>query len=148
MALVNPKNIRRQVRADIASAGFPYGARAPAETSTVRAVRQFRIYRKRLGGSVVAPRDWTRKRGKGRPSEELPRTLLIAGLFRAWLVAFKKYPKINNKNYPLSPFVRFATAILMREGIGKIEDHLEEFRTYRKKCMVDSGFQVVRGAVI
>lgn len=148
MALVKPKNIRREVRADIANAGFPYGARAQAETSMVRIVRQFRVYRKRLGSTAVQPEAWTRKRGKGRPSEELPRTLLIAGLFRAWLVAFQKYPKINNKNYPLSPFVRFATAILMREGIGKIEDHLEEFRAYRKKCMVDSGFQVVRGAVI
>lgn len=148
MALVKPKNIRRQVRTDIANAGFPYGARAQAETSTVRAVRQFRVYRKRLGSTVLQPQDLTRKRGKGRPSEELPRALLIAGLFRAWMGAFQKYPKINNKNYPLSPFVCFATAILMREGIGKIEDHLEEFRAYRKKCMVDSGFQVVRGAVI
>lgn len=148
MALVKPKNIRQQVRADIANAGFPYAAQAQAETSTVRLVRQFRVYRKRFGSNGVQPGDWTKKRGKGRPSEELPRALLIAGLFRAWMVAFQKYPKINNKNYPLSPFVRFATPILMREGIGKIEDHLEEFRAYRKKCMVDSGFQVVRGAVI
>lgn len=148
MALVKPKNIRQQVRADIANAGFPYGARAQAETSTVRVVRQFRVYRKRLGNTVLQPGDLTQKRGKGRPSEELPRALLIAGLFRAWMGAFHEYPKINNKNYPLSPFVRFATAILMREGIGKIEDHLEEFRAYRKKCMMDSGFSVVRGAVI
>ncbi len=97
---------------------------------------------------MLEPADLTRKRVKGRPSEELPRALLIAGLFLAWMRAFKEYPKINNKNYPLSPFVRFATAILMREGIGKIEDHLEEFRAYRKKCMIDSGFEVVRGAVI
>lgn len=148
MALVKPKNIRRQVRADLAKAGFPYGARAQAVTSTVRAVRQFRIYRARLGSRVSQPKDLPRKRSRGRPSEELPRALLIAGLFRTWLVAFQEYPKINNKNYPLSPFVRFATAILMREGIGKIEDHLEEFRAYRKKCMIDSGFQVVRGVVI
>ncbi len=148
MALVNPKNIRKEIRADIANAGFPYGMRAQVETMTVRAVRQFRVYRKRLGSTVLQPQDLTRKRGKGRPSEELPRTLLIAGLFRAWMEAFQEYPKINNKNYPLSPFVRFAMAILMREGIGKIEDHLEEFRAYRKKCMMDSGFAVVRGAVI
>lgn len=148
MALVNPKNIRRQVRADIASAGFPYGVRAQAEKTTVRAVRQFRVYRTRPGSTVLQSEDLTRKRNKGRPSEALPRALLIAGLFRAWMGAFQEYPKINNKNYPLSPFVRFATAILTREGIGKIEDHLEEFRAYRKKCMVDSGFKVVRGAVI
>ena len=82
---------------------------------------------------MLRPEDLTRKRGKGRPSEALARDLLIAGLFRAWMVVFQEYPKINNKNYPLSPFVRFATAILTREGIGKIEDHLEEFRVYQKK---------------
>ena len=118
------------------------------ETSSVRIVRQFRVCRGRLSNTVLRPEDLTRKRGKGRPSEALVRDLLIAGLFRAWMVGFQEYPKINNKNYPLSPFVRFATAILTREGIGKIEDHLEEFRAYRKKCMTDSGFQVVRGAVI
>ncbi len=148
MALVNPKNIRKEIRADIAKAGFPYGVRAQVETSSVRAVRQFRVYRKRLGSTVLQPHDLTQKRGKGRPSEALVRDLLIAGLFRAWMEAFQEYPKINNKNYPLSPFVRFAMAILMREGIGKIEDHLEEYRAYRKKCMIDSGFRVVRGLVI
>ena len=148
MALVNPKNIRKEMRADIAKAGFPYGVRAQVETSSVRAVRQFRIYRTRLGSTVLQPGDLTQKRGKGRPSEALVRDLLIAGLFRAWMEAFQEYPKINNKNYPLSPFVRFAMAILMREGIGKIEDHLEEYRAYRKKCMINSGFRVVRGAVI
>ena len=148
MALVKPKNIRQQIRADIARAGFPYGTRAQVETSSVRIVRQFRVCRGRLANTVLRPEDLTRKRGKGRPSEALARDLVIAGLFRAWMVGFQEYPKINNKNYPLSPFVRFATAILTREGIGKIEDHLEEFRAYRKKCMVDSGFSVVRGAVI
>ncbi|QWD76449.1 hypothetical protein ICV32_01885 [Polynucleobacter sp. MWH-UH24A] len=148
MALVNPKNIRQQVRADIAQAKFPYATRALAERTIVRSVRQCRVYRTRLGGTKLRPEDLTSKRGKGRPSEAMLRALLISGVFRAWTAAFRKYPTINNKNYPLSPFVRFATAVLMREGIGKIEDHLEEFRAYRKKCMVDSGFSVVRGAVI
>ena len=61
MALVNPKNIRKEIRADIAKAGFPYGTRAQAETLTVRAVRQFRVYRKRLGSTVLQPGDLTRK---------------------------------------------------------------------------------------
>ncbi len=148
MALVKPKNIRQQVRADIAQAKFPYATRAFAEKTIVRSVRQFRVYRAQLGVTKLRPEDLTAKRGKGRPSEAMLRALLISGVFRAWTAAFHKYPTINNKNYPLSPFVRFATAILMREGIGKIEDHLEEFRTHRKKCMVNSGFQVVRGAVI
>jgi hypothetical protein len=97
MALVNPKNIRQQVRADIAKAGFPYGTRAQAETSAVRAVRQFRVYRGRLANSVLRPEDLTRKRGKGRPPEAMPRALLISALFRAWMGAFQEYPKINNK---------------------------------------------------
>jgi hypothetical protein len=148
MALVKPKNIRQQVRTDITQAKFPYVTRALAEKTIVRSVRQCRVYRSQLGNTELYPEDLTAKRGKGRPSEAMLRALLISGVFRAWAAAFRKYPTINNKNYPLSAFVRFATAILMREGIGKIEDHLEEFRAYRKKCMVDSGFQVVRGAVI
>ncbi len=148
MALVKPKNIRQQVRTDIAQAKFPYATRALAERTIVRSVRQSRLYRTQLGSTELRSEDLTTKRSKGRPSEAMLRALLISGVFRAWMAAFGKYPTINNKNYPLSPFVRFATAILMREGIGKIEDHLEEFRAYRKKCMVDSGFKVVRGAVI
>ncbi len=133
MALVKPKNIRQQVRTDITQAKFPYVTRALAEKTIVRSVRQCRVYRSQLGNTELYPEDLTAKRGKGRPSEAMLRALLISGVFRAWAAAFRKYPTINNKNYPLSAFVRFATAILMREGIGKIEDHLEEFRAYRKK---------------
>lgn len=148
MALAIPKNIRRQVRADIVAAKFPMKTRTLAEQIIVRKVRQFRVYRKQLGKTVLLPEDLSQRRGKGRPAQEMLRAVLISGLFRAWMVGFDTYPKINNKNDPLSNFVRFASTILTREGIGKIEDHLEEFRAYRKKCMLNSGFQVVRGVVI
>ena len=148
MGLAIPKNIRLQIRADIVAAKFPIEAREHAERVIVRAVRRFRVYQKQLGKTVLLPEDLSQRRGKGRPAEEMLRAVLISGLFRAWMVGFDEYPKINNKNYPLSDFVRFASTILMREHIGKIEDHLEEFRAYRKKCMLDSGFQVVRGVVI
>ena len=63
-------------------------------------------------------------------------------------MAFKKYPKINNKDNAPTPFVRFATAILQREGVGRILHHLEAFRSYRKRTLEASGFEVVRGVVI
>ena len=148
MALAIPKNIRLQIRADIVAAKFPIEVRERVESILVRSVREFRLQRKRLGKTVMLPEDLSRRRGRGRPSEEMLRAVLISALFQAWMIGFDEYPKINNKNHRLTPFVRFATTILMREGIGKTEDHLEEFRSYRKKCMLDSGFQVVRGVVI
>ncbi len=148
MALAKPKNIRKEIREELHDAGFPTIARMKCIRILERAVRHFRLYRGFLGQTILKPEDLESPRGKGRPDEGMLRALLISGLFRAWMEAFQEYPKINNKNYPLSPFVRFAMKIMEREGLGKIEDHLEEFRSYRKKLMIQSGFQVVRGKVI
>ncbi len=147
MALVKPKNIRQQIRADIAHAKFPFTKRLEVEKVVVRGVRQFRVYRRRIGLNVLRPEDLRRRRGRGRPAEMMLRAQLIASLFRAWLIGFLSYPKINNKMDPPTPFVKFATVILQREGVGKISDHLEEFRAYRKKLLMASGFKVVRGVV-
>ena len=98
MTLAIPKNIRLQIRADIVAAKFPIEEREHAERVIVRAVRRFRVYRKQLGKTILLPEDLSQSRGKGRPAEEMLRAVLISGLFRAWMVGFDKYPKINNKN--------------------------------------------------
>ncbi len=84
---------------------------------------------------------------RGRPSEVMFRNIVFASLFRAWMLGKDEDPIINNKGYPASPFVVFAEPILEGLGIGKVEDHLEEFRSYRKKAFEDSGFTVTRGRV-
>lgn len=84
---------------------------------------------------------------KGRPDERVLRTIVFASLFRAWMLGKNSYPTINNKNYPPSQFVVFAEPILWGLGIGKTEDHLEEFRSVRKKVLEDGGFKVIRGKV-
>lgn len=88
-----------------------------------------------------------KKFNKGRPDEVVLRSIVFSSLFRAWMLGKKSYPIINNKNYPPSPFVVFAEPILCGLGIGKAEDHLEEFRSVRKKMLENSGFKVIRGKV-
>ena len=70
---------------------------------------------------------------KGQRDETMLRNLLIAELFRSWYLAFDEVPAINNKGYPATKFVVFVEQIFYLLGIGKIEDHLEEFQSFRAK---------------
>ena len=72
---------------------------------------------------------------KGQRDETMLRKLLIAELFRSWQYAFNETPVINNKGYPATKFVVFAEQIFYLLGIGKIEDHLEEFQSFRAKSL-------------
>jgi hypothetical protein len=72
---------------------------------------------------------------KGQRDETMLRNLLIAELFRSWQLAFNQTPVINNKGYPASKFVVFAEQIFYLLGIGKIEDHLEEFQSFRAQSL-------------
>ena len=72
---------------------------------------------------------------KGQRDETMLRNLLIAELFRSWQLAFNQTPVINNKDYPATKFVVFAEQIFYLLGIGKIEDHLEEFQSFRAKSL-------------
>jgi len=72
---------------------------------------------------------------KGQRDEAMLRNLLIAELFRSWQLAFNQTPVINNKGYPATKFVVFAEQIFALLGIGKIEDHLEEFQSFRVKSL-------------
>ena len=82
---------------------------------------------------------------KGQRDETMLRNLLIAELFRSWYLAFDEVPAINNKGYPETKFVVFAEQIFYLLGIGKIEDHLEEFQSFRAKSLAQ--FDVNEGQV-
>lgn len=69
---------------------------------------------------------------KGRYNQKDVRTILISGLTRAWAVGTGTKATINNKNYPDSPFVMFATDIFRLLNIGNIHKHLEEYTSVRK----------------
>lgn len=75
---------------------------------------------------------------KGQRDESTLRNYLIAELFRSWVLAHEEVPKINNKGYSATPFVIFAEQIFYLLGIGKIEDHLEEFQSFRSKSIKNS----------
>lgn len=77
----------------------------------------------------------------GQRDESMLRNYLIAELFRSWFLAHEEVPVINNKGYPASPFVIFAEQIFYLLGIGKIEDHLEEFQSFRAKSLKNSGIE-------
>ena len=82
---------------------------------------------------------------KGQRDETMLRNLLIAELFRSWQLAFNQTPVINNKDYSATKFVVFAEQIFYLLGIGKIEDHLEEFQSFRAKSLAH--FDVNEGEV-
>lgn len=148
MALAQPKNIRLQIRKQIIKSKFPLGTRKSTEQIIVRAVRYFRVERRHLSTLAIPNPTLKPRISKRWPDESSLRYWLIAELFRVWTKAFGAYPSINNKDYRPTPFVRFCEPILQREGVGKILDHLEEFRSYRIPVMKESGFTVARGKVL
>ena len=151
MAIAKPKNIRSELRQHIANSNIPLAKRRLIEDLLVRAVRYYRVMRSsrqktmQPSASNILP---ITPLARGRQDESLIRAHVFSALFRAWMIGFDQYPKINNKGYPATKFVIFADYLLQRIGIGKIEDHLEEYRSYRKKALTGSGFKVVRGKVI
>ncbi len=117
----------------------------------VRAVRYFRVIRAaRQKGFVADPKNILANKPlpRGRQNDSLLRHYLFSALFQAWMVGFNQYPKVNNKGYRATKFIIFSDYVLQRLGIGKVEDHFEGFRAYRKKLLINSGFRVVRGKVI
>ena len=156
MALAKPNNIRLEIRSDIAAANFPFGKRREIETLLVRTVRYYRTiknHRKIRPSQSRAPKLRTgvlvmKSRLRGRQDDFLLRAYVFSALFRAWMIGFDEYPRINKKRKSATQFVIFADFVLHRLGIGKVEDHLEKFRSYRKKLLIESGFKIVRGKVI
>lgn len=148
MALAKSKNIRLEIRAHVAHSKFPIKRRRLVEGILVRAIRYYRILTRRPP-KIVSNSSHNAKsvRSRGRPNLSEQRNFLMSELFRAWVVGFKLYPTINNKLYGPSPFVKFCEPILRREGIGRVLDHLEKYRAYRKRVIEKYGFKVIRGKV-
>jgi hypothetical protein len=143
--------LRRQLHSKIANAKFPFGSRARVEDILVQAVCYFRIHRNRQQRNSVplSGRFQFRKQiqKRGPKDKKEARMYLMSQIFYAWALGFKAYPKINNKDCQDTAFVIFAESILLSEGVARTHTNLEEFRSYRKKQMQASGFQVVRGQV-
>ena len=74
---------------------------------------------------------------KGQRDETMLRNLLISALFRGWELGHGVVPVINNKGYPATPFVIFAERIFVIVGVGKVEDHLEEFQSFRAQSLTN-----------
>ena len=62
----------------------------------------------------------------GRNNQSEARTVLISSICRAWFLGIGTEPTLNHKNSHDTDFRRFASEILIREGIGKHQQHLEE----------------------
>lgn len=91
------------------------------------------------GKTVVSKDNFGAPVPKGQRDETLLRHHLIAELYRIWELGHDEEPVINNANNPVRPFVIFVEQIFYLLGIGKIDQHLESFQTYRKKQLKDSG---------
>jgi hypothetical protein len=130
--------LRREVRIALERFEFPSSVIKQCEDILVRQIRYSRILRKRPAATRFKDADdvdwenfvWPKSRG--RANENYIRLHLMATLFRVWVIAFGKVPKTNNKGYPRTPFMQFVHLILRREGIGKLESHMERFRSQRK----------------
>ena len=139
--------VRREVREALTRYQFPSDVFKQVEDILVRQIRISRLMNRHVPATrfknaidvltrfTVESFVWSKARG--RSAEALKRAHLMATLFRVWVIAFGEEPKINNKGFARTPFVQFAHMILHHEGIGKLETHLETYRSYRKKALAN-----------
>jgi hypothetical protein len=147
-------NIRLEIRLTLKGHFFPNASLKHCEKILVRAIRQARIYRKRL------PKDYWceitqqympyKKKGPGRNPQELRiRMLIMHALFRCWRYAFKDEPIINNRGNVARPFTLLATDVLVGENISNVEDNLESYRSYIRRLLnIESKRQSVMSTYI
>lgn len=126
-----------QVKTAIANAKFPAVSRQIAEDLVWRGLEHYREYKSpryisHTGKLVKKPQKGHRA-PMGRYDQSAARTILISALCRAWLKRGSGKPRLNHKNAPMSEFHHFAQEVLGREGIGKIQQHLEKHWSNRAK---------------
>ena len=141
--LYRKRSIRCEVREALTRYQFPPHVLKEVEDILVRQIRISRLINRHNPATRFKNADdalmrfdvhqFVWPKGRGRSHEALKRTHLFATLFRVWVIAFGEEPKINNKGFARTPFVQFAHMVLRHEGIGKLESHLEAYRSYRKK---------------
>ena len=95
----------------------------------------------RYPGQRSTKNPFDRKKPKGRKSEELLRLYLMGVLWETWLRGTHKQPVVNNKGNARTPFVKFVASIFELSAMGKVEDHLEEYQSYRRATFEGMSYQ-------
>ena len=128
---------RAQVQTAILNAKFPAATKQTAEEIVWNGLERFREYKtpKHTShtGKIVKKPQAGHRTSIGRYDQTEARTILISALCRAWLKKGTGIATINHKNDPMSDFHHFAQEVMGREGIGKIQQHLEKFWSMRGK---------------
>lgn len=136
--MAKTSTLRLDIRKALAESKFKNNL-TKAEDILVRAIEDALFYRANphasYKGKKVTRISFGTDRPKGRKDETLIRAIVISALFQSWQLEFEKSPRINNKGYRASPFVIFAELIFRIANIGKVEDHLEEYRSFRKQAI-------------
>lgn len=126
----------------IASANFPRNVQRIQDIArqTFENIEQNLNKPYELHGGTRATRDnFGAPLPKGQRDETLLRHHLIAALYRIWELGHGEVPVINNKDNPVRPFVVFVEEIFYLLKVGKVDQHLEAFQTYRKEQFKQSG---------
>jgi hypothetical protein len=128
---------RQQVQDAIANAKFPDAARQTAEGIIWSGLELYREYKSPKyashTGKLVKKPQAGHRTSIGRYDQTEARTILISALCRAWLHKGVGNPTLNHKNDRMSEFHHFAQEVMGREGIGKIQQHLEKYWSTRAK---------------
>jgi len=133
-------NIRLEIRQLLARHQFPKPSVKYCEVLIVSAIRQARLYRKKLPKEYWCPITRTyipyKAAPRGRSPDELRiRILIMHALFRAWRYAFGEEPVINNRGNDPRPFTLFAEDVFIGESIANTEDNLEHYRSYIRRLL-------------
>jgi len=133
-------NIRLEIRQLLVRHQFPKSSVQYCEVMIVRAIRQTRLYRKKLPKDYWCPitRIYMpyKVASRGRSHNELRiRILIMHALFRAWRFAFGEEPIINNRGNNPRPFTSFAEDVFIGESIANTEDNLERYRSYIRRLL-------------
>ena len=92
-------------------------------------------------GKKVTRNSFGTDRPYGRVDEERMRFHLIGTIWVAWLKGMRKNPVVNNKGDARTPFVDFAAAVMGLIEIGKVEDYLEQYQSYRQATLDGRTYQ-------
>lgn len=138
--MIDPKTHRhyKMVRAAIADVRPKFkGNHLNAADTIINALQVAKDFKPRpkiaFRGTRPAWQTRGKKRGAGRPCDDLWHFYLFSALMRAWILGFGQLPRINQKRDPIeTPFVKFARTILRPLGMGnKLVDYIDQYRSYK-----------------
>jgi hypothetical protein len=127
--------LKEKIRKIIFACKFQHHA-LDVELRIAEAVTNCKEYRDKpyssYKGKKVTRQSFGTSRPEGRKDQELIRFHLISVLWASWLQGMQEDPVVNNKGNPRTPFVNFVDQVFQLIGIGKVEDHLEDYESYRQ----------------